>query len=77
MSNKQGSSLGDFLYNFGWCYGKMMLEEQNKQKKEKYRVLCNRFFDQSYCLVEFYRQQSVQPFIKDKRKIWNLEAKVE
>ena len=77
LLQNQGGRLESVLYNLGWCYGKMMLEEEEKQKKEEYRVLCNQFFDQAYCLAEFYKQQSICSLIKEKRIIWNLKKIVE
>lgn len=54
------------LYNIGWCYGKMMLEN-NEYKKE-----CHKIFNQSKCFAKLYNDKKLKINIDEKIKIWHL-----
>lgn len=72
MLEFKGYSCCRAIYNIGWCYGKMMLEEKESLKKEEYKKKCNKYFRQSYVLAKFYKDEPIEKAIRDKRKIWNL-----
>lgn len=65
-------SLGRILYNMGWCYGMMMIMEQEVPKKEYYKEICIKYFQQSCSIAELYKDKFVGQTIKEKRKLWNL-----
>ena len=61
------------LFNLGWCYGKMMQQERDMQKKAKYQMYCEKFFKQSFCVAQFYKDETVINTIIRKRKLWNIK----
>lgn len=73
MISFQVNGLCREIYNLGWCYGKMMLEEQNSQKKEQYKEYCKYFFQQSNVIAKFYQdEQAVEKIeyeLKEEYKI--------
>lgn len=72
MFYNKSYSLGCILYNMGWCYGMMMIMEQEAQKKEYYKKTCIKYFQQSCSIVELYKDKFVEQAIKEKRKLWKL-----
>lgn len=61
------------LYNIGWCYGKMMImEQESSKKKEYYKKNCLKFLEQSCSIARFYKYKVVEQAIKEKRKLWEL-----
>lgn len=70
MLYQQSNGLCRKIFNIGWCYGNMMLEEKDCEKKEKYKQSCNQFFRQSYCLASLYEDEKVKNLIKDQREKW-------
>ena len=54
------------LYNIGWCYGKMILENDNYKKE------CHKILNQSNCFAKFYNDKKLQINIDEKIKIWHL-----
>lgn len=60
------------LYNLGWCYGRLYLEEKDCQKKNEYKKCCNKYFQQSYILARLYNHKEIQDLIDEKRKKWIL-----
>lgn len=65
-------SLGRILYNMGWCYGMMMIMEQEVPKKEYYKEICIKYFQQSCSIAELYKDKFVGQTIKEKKLLWNL-----
>lgn len=65
-------SLGRILYNMGWCYGMMMIMEQEVSKKEYYKEICIKYFQQSCSIAELYKDKFVGQTIKEKKLLWNL-----
>ena len=41
--------------------------------KEKYKRYCNGAFQQSYCIADIYKDETVKVIIQEKRKIWGIE----
>ena len=72
MMYRQSSDLCRRIFNIGWCYGKMFLEEEEEEKKKEYKMYCNLFFRQSSSIAEFYRDEEVKEMIKEKRKLWDI-----
>ena len=60
------------VYNIAWCYGKMMIETKDKERKEEYRKYADKYFLQSSCIAELYQDLDVIKAIKEKRKLWNI-----
>ena len=54
------------LYNIGWCYGKIMLE--NDTYKKQYHKILN----QSKCFAKLYNDKRLENNIDEKIKIWHL-----
>ena len=65
-------SFGRALYNIGWCYGKLMQMEQEVKKKDNYKKACSKSFQQSYSIVNFYKDKDVEKAIKEKKLLWKL-----
>ena len=59
------------LFNIGWCYGKMFLEEDCK-KKEKYKRYANQYFQQSFCMAKLYGDEQVKEIIRENKELWNI-----
>ena len=60
------------IYNIAWCYGKIMLKEQDERKKQIYKAHCKEFFVQSYSLAKFYQDKSIEESIKEKLELWKI-----
>lgn len=60
------------IYNIAWCYGKIMLKEQDEDKKQIYKTYCKEFFVQSYSLAKFYQDKSIEKSIKEKLELWKI-----
>ena len=60
------------IYNIAWCYGKIMLKEQDEGKKQIYKAHCKEFFVQSYSLAKFYQDKSIEESIKEKLELWKI-----
>ena len=61
------------LYNIGWCFGKMMIQEKDHRKWEQHQLQCARYFRQSFYLADLFRDENVLFFIQEKNILWNLE----
>ena len=72
MLYSQGHSMCRAIFNIGWCFGKMMLESNDDEKKEEYRKYCNKYFLQSSCIAEIYQDLDVIEVIKEKRILWKI-----
>lgn len=72
IANKKATRWYRCLYNIGWCYGKMMLEEVESIKKQKYQMLCKKYFRQAYELAKFYQDEVITNAIIEKRNIWKI-----
>ena len=73
MLNLNSYIWSEALYNLGWCYGKMMLQEQDVKRREKYKEYYYKFFQQSYSLAVFYKNESLAEEIQNKFKVWNKQ----
>lgn len=54
------------LYNIGWCYGKIMLEN------DTYKKQCHKILNQSKCFAKLYNDKRLENNIDEKIKIWHL-----
>ncbi len=61
------------IYNIGWCFGKMMIQEKDHRKREQHQLQCAHYFRQSFYLAELFRDYNVLFFIKEKNILWDLE----
>ena len=61
------------LYNIGWCFGKMMIQEKDHRKWEQHRLQCSQYFRQSFYLADLFRGNNVLSFIQEKNIFWDLE----
>ena len=61
------------LYNIGWCFGKMMIQEKDHRKREQHRLQCSQYFRQSFYLADLFRGNNVLSFIQEKNIFWDLE----
>lgn len=73
MLHRYANTWCRIVFNIGWCYGKMMLNEQDVQKREQYKMYCDKFFKQSHCIAQFYNDETVIHTIKMKRELWDIE----
>ncbi len=73
LLQKRANGWCRILFNIGWCYGNMMQQEIDMQKKAQYQIYYEKFFKQSFCVVQFYKDETVINTIIRKRKLWNIK----
>lgn len=67
------NSVAQCIFNIGWCYGKKMLEESQKEKKEEYRTYCKRYFRQASYLAKLYEDEEIWNAVERCCKEWKID----
>ena len=52
------------IFNLAWCYGKKMMEAKGKEKKEEYRALSMKYFEQAFFLGNLLGDKKIEKLSK-------------